>query len=133
MMRSIVALATKDLRILGRVRSGMFFTFVWPVIVAVLFGFVFSGQSDNQTRAVRVVVVDEDNSEGSAAFLATLVSSGDFAVDRGSRSDAENMVRRGQRSAYIVIKPGFGASSERMFYGEPRRLEIRKRAADHLP
>ena len=61
-MKSILALAGKDLRLLVRVKSGLFFTFVWPVIVAVLFGFVFSGQSSS-SRTLRVVVVDEDNSE----------------------------------------------------------------------
>jgi ABC-2 type transport system permease protein len=34
------------------------------------------------------------------------------------------MVRRGRRSAFVVIKPGFGAGSTRMFYGEPRQIEI---------
>ena len=123
LMRSILALATKDLRLLVRVKSGLFFTFVWPVIVAVLFGFVFSGQSQT-TRALRVAVVDEDNTDGSRAFVATLESSGDFAVDRAARADAESLVRRAQRAAFIVLKPGFGAASERMFYGEPRQIEI---------
>lgn len=123
-MRTIVALATKDLRILLRVKSGLFFTFVWPVIVAILFGFVFSGQSQSATRALRVVIVDEDNTYVSKALVAKLESSGDFIVDRASRQDAEAMVRRADRSAYVVIKPGFGAGSERMFYGTPRQLEI---------
>lgn len=123
-MQHIIALAVKDLRILLRVKSGLFFTFVWPIVVAVLFGFVFSGQSQSAGRALRVVVVDEDNTDVSRSFVAKLQSSGDFAVDRASRADAERMVRRAQRSAFVVIKPGFGAGSERMFYGEPRQLEI---------
>jgi ABC-type Na+ efflux pump permease subunit len=116
-MRSIVALALKDLRILVRVKSGLFFTFAWPVIVAVLFGFVFAGQVQSEPRALRVVVVDEDRTPGSRAFVAALESSGDFVIDRASRADAEAMVRRAQRSAYVVIKPGFAAGSERLFYG----------------
>lgn len=122
-MRSIIALAIKDLRILLRVRSGLFFTFVWPVVVAVLFGFVFSAQSQGPP-VMRVVIVDEDNTEASRAYVAKLESSGDFVVDRASRADAEAMVRRAQRSAFVVIKPGFGKGSERMFYGEPRAIEI---------
>ena len=35
-MRTILALAKKDLRVLLRVRSGMFFTFVWPLVVLVI-------------------------------------------------------------------------------------------------
>jgi ABC-2 type transport system permease protein len=122
-MRSIIALAIKDLRILLRVRSGLFFTFVWPVVVAVLFGFVFSAQSQG-TPVMRVVIVDEDNTEASRAYATKLESSGDFVVDRASRADAETMVRRAQRSAFVVIKPGFGKGSERMFYGETRAIEI---------
>jgi len=121
-MRSLLALARKDLRVLFRVRSGLFFTFVWPVIVAVLFGFVFSGQST--TRALRIVVVDEDATEPSRAFVAALESSGDFSVDRATRAEAETMVRRAQRAAYVVLKPGFGVASERMFYGSPRQIQI---------
>jgi ABC-2 type transport system permease protein len=121
-MRTIFALARKDLRVLMRVKSGLFFTFVWPIVVAILFGVVFTGQGP--PRALRVVVVDDDNTEGSRAFLQTLETSGDFALDRASRADAEAMVRRGQRAAYVVIKPGFGIASERMFYGPPRALEI---------
>jgi ABC-2 type transport system permease protein len=123
-MRSIIALAIKDLRILLRVRSGLFFTFIWPVVVAVLFGFVFSEQSQSTPRALRVVIVDEDNTDASRAYVAKLESSGEFEIDRASRVEAENMVRRAERSAFIVIKPGFGQGSERMFYGEPRELEI---------
>ena len=123
-MRTIIALAKKDLRVLLRVRSGMFFTFVWPLVVAILFGVVFGGQSQSTPRAIRIVVVDDDNTDGSRAFLKALEASGDFTLDRATRAEAETLVRRGQRAAYVVIKPGFGTSSERMFYGAPRELEI---------
>jgi ABC-2 type transport system permease protein len=123
-MAIVLALARKDLRVLMRVKSGIFFTFVWPIIVAILFGVVFAGQRPDAPRAIRVVVVDDDNTEGSRAFLQALESSGDFALDRAPRADAEAMVRRGQRAAYVVIKPGFGAASDRMFYGPSRQLEI---------
>ena len=123
-MQTILALARKDLRVLTRVRSGMFFTFVWPIVVAILFGAVFAGQSQETPRAIRVVVVDEDDSSGSHALLQKMVASGDFAVDHATRVEAEAMVRRGQRGAAIVITRGFGAASERIFYGPPRAIEI---------
>jgi ABC-2 type transport system permease protein len=124
-MRSIVALALKDLLILVRIRSGLFFTFIWPVVVAVMFGLIFAGQQPPQgARALRIVIVDEDNTSGSREFVATLEKSGDFTIDRAARAEAENLVRRGQRAAFVVIKPGFGEASKRMFYGEPRQIEI---------
>ena len=123
-MREVIALALKDLRVLVRVRSGLFFTFVWPVVVAVMLGFVFGGQGQGQRSPLRLVVVDEDHTEGSRAFIARLVASGDFTIDENTRAEAENKVRLGQRSAFAVIKPGFGEGSTRMFYGQPRQIEI---------
>ena len=65
-MQRIVALAVKDLRILLRVKSGLFFTFIWPVVVAVLFGFVFSGQSQGPRGRCASAIVDEDNTDALA-------------------------------------------------------------------
>ncbi len=123
-MHSMIALALKDLLILVRVRSGLFFTFVWPVIVAVLFGFVFAGQQGESRNRLRIVVTDDDNTEGSQLFISRLEQSGDFAIERTDRAQAESLVRRGQRSAFVVVKPGFGEGSRRMFYGAPRQIEI---------
>jgi ABC-2 type transport system permease protein len=122
-MRTILALAKKDLRVLTRVRSGMFFTFVWPLIVAVLFGVVFGTQRTAAPSAVRIAVVDEDGSDASRAFVDRLETSGDFSVARAARAEADALVRRGQRAAYVVIKPGFGEASRRLFAGE-RQFEI---------
>ena len=121
-MHRIFALALKDLRLMPRVRAGLFFTFVWPVIVAVLFGFAFGGQPSGEQAKVRVAVVDEDGSDGSRAFLKTIGAS--FELTPMSRTDAENAVRRGQRSAYFVLRPGFGAASEQMFYGPSKEIAV---------
>jgi ABC-2 type transport system permease protein len=125
-MSSVLALALKDLLILVRVRAGLFFTFIWPVLMAVMFGFIFGGQQQQPGagRALRVLAVDEDNTEASRAFIARLQQSGEFEIQAATRAEAEDQVRRGERSAFIVIKPGFGEASSRLFYGEPRQLEI---------
>jgi ABC-2 type transport system permease protein len=117
-MKIILALARKDIRVLTRVRSGIFFTFVWPLIVAILFGVVFSGAPSGGTSAVQVAIVDEDNSDASRAFVDKLERSGDVAIVRAGRADAEAMVRRGQRVAYVVIEPGFAQASARLFAGQ---------------
>jgi len=73
---------------------------------------------------LRVTMVDEDNSEGSRAFIDRLSASGEFTIDRASRGEAEALVRRAQRAAYVVIKPGFGEGSQKMFSGPQRAIEI---------
>jgi ABC-2 type transport system permease protein len=121
-MKQVIALALKDLRLMPRNRGGMFFTFVWPILVTVLFGIMFGGNDDGQQGKIRIAIVDEDNSDGSRAFLKKLEES--FELSPMTLSDAETAVRRGQRTGFIVVKPGFGEASNRMFYGSPKEIEV---------
>jgi ABC-2 type transport system permease protein len=122
-MKQIIALAKKDLRLMPRNKGGMFFTFAWPIVLMVLFGFAFGGRgADEGAAKVRIAVVDEDASAGSAAFLKKLEES--FELTPMTRPDAENAVRRGQRSGFIVVTKGFGVAAERMFYGAPKEIVL---------
>lgn len=121
-MSKTLALALKDLRIMPRVKAGLFFTFVWPLVVTVLFGYAFGGPPAGQQNKVRIAVVDEDDTDGSRAFLKRLEES--FELTPMARADAEAAVRRGQRTGFVVIRTGFGEASQRMFYGTAREIEI---------
>jgi ABC-2 type transport system permease protein len=88
----------------------------------VLFGIMFGGSNDGEQGKVRVAVVDEDGSDGSRTFLKKLEES--FELTPMTRADAENAVRRGQRTGFIVVKPGFGDAANRMFYGAPKEIEV---------
>src|SRR5215213_4413649 len=121
-MKKIIALALKDLRLMPRNRGGMFFTFVWPILVTVLFGIMFGGNDSGDQGKVQIAIVDEDNTDASRAFSKALEES--FDVAPMNRADAETAVRLGQRSGYVVLAKDFGAASNRMFYGEPRQVEV---------
>lgn len=122
-MKQIIALALKDLRLMPRNKGAMFFTFVWPILMTVLFGLAFGGAGNNGAqRKIGIAVVDEDNTDGSRAFVTKIA--GSFELFPMTRSEAENAVRLGDRTAYIVIKPGFGSASQRMFYGSPKEIEL---------
>jgi ABC-2 type transport system permease protein len=121
-MTQIFALALKDMRLLLRNRGRIFFTFIWPIIVTVLFGLAFGGAGNGEQGKPKVAVVDEDNTDGSRAFAKRLEES--FELTAMHRADAENAVRRGERTGYIVLTAGFGAASDRLFYGESRQVEL---------
>ncbi len=55
-MRQVVALAFKDLRLMLRNRGGLFFTFAWPIIVTVLFGYAFGGNNDGEQGKVQIAL-----------------------------------------------------------------------------
>jgi len=121
-MKQIIALARKDLRLMPRNKGGMFFTFAWPIIVTVLFGFAFGGNDNGEQSKVRLAVVDDDDTDGSRQFLKKLETS--FELTPMPRAEAETAVRLGQRTGYVVIKAGFGQASQRMFYGPSKEVEI---------
>jgi ABC-2 type transport system permease protein len=121
-MGKIAAMAFKDLRLLLRDKAGFFFTFFFPLIIAVLFGTIFGGGGG--TNAIPIVLVDEDASPGSRAFVDTLVASPELTIRLGTREEATERVRRGKAIAYVALKPGFGEASTRMFWGDPPAAEI---------
>lgn len=124
-MKEVIALAKKDMRLLLRDKAGFFFSFIFPVLYASLFGVIMSGFSGSGgDRGMPIVVVDEDATAGSAAFLERLKESKQFTVTVGSREQAADLVRRGKRTAFVVLPPGFGAAREAMFFGDPPSLEI---------
>jgi ABC-2 type transport system permease protein len=123
-MKEILALAHKDLRILLRDRAGFFFTVFWPLIIAVFFGTIFGGGGGGSQSAVPVLIVDEDRTEFSQAFIDTLGSAPELDVRLATREEAMEDVRRGRVVAFVVLTPGFGEASERLFWGEPPTVEL---------
>ncbi len=124
-MNEVVALACKDLRLLFRDRVGFFFAFGFPLVYCVFFGAVFSGAGGGGgTHTIAIAVVDEDRTEESGDFVATLAATPEFEVIRLDREEASARVRRGKLVAYVAIPPGFGERRDGMFRGDPPRIEV---------
>jgi ABC-2 type transport system permease protein len=115
-------MAGKDIRLLLRDKAGFFFVFFFPLIYAVFFGVIFSGNSGG-IKSLKLAVVDEDGSEASKRFIQRLVDSKEFAVVLTNRADALDQVRRGDRLAYVVLPEGFNDARSHIFQGEPLKLE----------
>lgn len=122
-MREIVAMAVKDLRLLFRDRAGFFFTLFFPLIVAVMFGTIFGGGGGSR-NAMTILVVDEDETDGSRTFITALDSASEVRIQETNREEATELVRRGKQVAYVALKEGFGEAYERVFWGEPPVVEL---------
>ncbi len=121
-MNAIIALAIKDLRLLLRDKVGFFFTFFFPLLYAVFFGAMFSGQGGGAS-AMKIVVVDEDDTEGSKSFIGELKDSAELEVDVADRQTATDLVRRGKRVGYVILPQGFGNARGKVFGGERVKIE----------
>lgn len=125
-MKAIWTLAIKDLQILLRDKSGFFFTFFYPILIAVFFGVIFSGSggSGSTKSALSVYVIDQDNTGISQKFVQTLSKSEDLELTPISLEKAQVEVRLGKKAAYILIKKGYGEARENMFTGSAPVVEI---------
>jgi ABC-2 type transport system permease protein len=121
-MNQLIALAGKDLKLLLRDRIGFFFTFFFPMIYCIFFGTIFASQGRGSGK-LRVLVVDEDRTDGSQRFIDTLGKSGEFDIEIDERESAADRVRRGDRTAFIALPKGFGEARERMFWGDPVTIQ----------
>jgi ABC-2 type transport system permease protein len=123
-MRQMFALAMKDLKILFRVKPALFFTVGWPLTIAILFGSIFGGGGGGRPNKLPIAVVDEDRSAQSQAFVRQLASRDSLDVMDVSREEAAQLVRRGKRSAAVILPAGFGMARQRLFYGAPPAIEL---------
>jgi ABC-2 type transport system permease protein len=105
-MKQVFAIASKDIRLIMRDKAGLFWILGFPILLAVFFGAIFGGEGP--TAAMQVTVIDNDQSARSKAFLEDLRKSESLKIDQKPIEEARNLVRQGNRVAYLVIPKGFG-------------------------
>lgn len=124
-MGTVLVMAWKDVRLLLRDKAGMFFTFFFPIVMAVFFGFVFGGMGKGGGSAMHIAVVDLDRSAGSEQFVKRLESSDELAVTRMTDlAAAEQQVRTGKQTAVVTLPHGFGNSLDTLFAGKAIELQV---------
>lgn len=123
-MRIVWALARKDLLLLSRDRGGIFFTFVFPLLFAVVFGAIFENLTGVRRGRVPMVLVDEDQSAESRAFVQRLMDSPNVGPDLLPRAEALKRVRQGNRPVCVILPAGFGAALAQRPLGPVPQVEI---------
>jgi ABC-2 type transport system permease protein len=108
-MGAIGAMIIKDLRLLARDRGAVFLTFAWPLLLAIFFGALgFGGGTAEGERSMTVLVIDDDQTEASAALLEQLDADPRVHLEPTSLADARERVRAGAAPAYVHVPIGFG-------------------------
>ncbi|MCK6453258.1 MAG: ABC transporter permease [Alphaproteobacteria bacterium] len=105
-MPAILTLAAKDLMLLWRDKAALFWVFLFPVAVAVLFGVMFGGGLRG-VAVLPVMLLDQDGTPGSRAFVKSLEESPALKVQHAADLEAgDAAVRRGQVVALLVARAG---------------------------
>lgn len=105
-MGPILAIATKDLRLLLRDRVNAFFTFGFPLFVAILFGFIFGNVGGGGDDALEVAVWAQG--PGAEDFAKALDADDSIKVVSVPTPQAgQELVRKGKVAACLELDKDF--------------------------
>ena len=121
-MKKLFAVSRKDLKLLFRDKGGFFFTFIFPILMAVFFGSMMS--SSGGTAGISLLVVDHDKSAVSTEFIAKLDAADSVQVTEVEEEFARNQVRKGKSSAFLILPAGFGEAKSNMFSGDTATVQL---------
>ena len=116
-------LAFKDIKLLLRDKSAMFWVLVFPLMIAILFGSIFGGS--NGSAKIKVALVDQDGSKESTALMGRLLKSTALDVEKPAAGVApQDAVRKGDLTAYVLIPKGYGDAASKFQYSTGPAVQI---------
>ncbi|MFM1821859.1 MAG: Inner rane transport permease YbhR [Planctomycetota bacterium] len=117
-MRATLAIAGKDLRLLFRDKGEVFFTFLFPIVIAIFFGMVFGGGGGGGRGAIALALVVESDAPLAARLADALAADAAFTVTRhADRAAATDAVRAGKATAAVILPEALGAGVDQLFNG----------------
>ncbi|HET6565396.1 MAG TPA: ABC transporter permease [Xanthomonadales bacterium] len=122
MMGVLMAMVAKDLKLLFRDKVTLFFTFGFPLLFAAFFGSIFSSGSSGSGMAV--AVADLDQSANSQQFVRRMDELDELRVEVTTDEQARELTRKGKKTAFIILQPGFGTAYGSLFTGSPPEIVI---------
>ncbi len=92
-----------SLKMLFRNKAWVFFTFAFPLLFFLIFGYLLGAPSS----ATTLYYVDHDGSATSQAFLTALNATGAVDLKDGSGMDLAQSLKDGKIAIYMDIPQGF--------------------------
>lgn len=128
----ILTIFFKDLKLFFKSTGALIITFLVPMVLILIFGSVFSGFGNQSSiNAVKVIVVDNDNTTFSKRFATGLDSLKEINVIYKFKKENTTLfydvatldkdVKKGKQKLGIIIEKGFGKAIEN---GTKPKLEI---------
>jgi len=122
-MKAIWTLAKKDLLLLWRDPTSLFWMLGMPLVFAAFFGSVFGGEGPDESNPLQVAVVTEGLTDAGRKLAQQLDASTAIEVKEMPRAAATEAVRKGKLLAYLDIKRA-PEDQFAMFAGEMPVIEL---------
>ena len=103
-MGPLLTLALKDLRLLWRDKFGLFWVALFPLLMALFFGSIFSG-GGSRAGNMKIALVDQVQSDQSHRLADKLSAKEVLAVTPMPFDSAHALVQKGKLAAYVLLKP----------------------------
>lgn len=117
-MRAFYKLLIADFKQFFRDRTALFFTFAFPVLFMIIFGFVFSGEQD---VSYNIGLVNNDDSAVGTAISQAITQVPIFEVSEGELSDTLQKLENGDLRAVILIPSDVQSKVNK---GEPADMTV---------
>ncbi len=121
-MRAVLNLAMKDLRLLVRDKMGLFWVVVFPLLMALFFGSIFSS-SGGGARSLKIAAVQDNVSPLGKLFFKELSKTEVLKIHPLGRDSARLLVSRGALVAYVEFT-GSGESVFALFGEDKATIEV---------
>jgi len=124
----------KDIKLFIQDKKSLVISFLLPVILISLFGFIFKDDKGNREniKPIRLLVCDEDRSELSGKLISILDSSENINITLTDYDKSLDLINRGTHSGVLIFKSGFEDSLAMQLslpleikYDKSHELEIR--------
>jgi ABC-2 type transport system permease protein len=123
-MSNILHIAIKDVKLLTRDPMAMFFMLGFPILLGVLFGFMYQGVGKPQAGSLAVAVVDQDQSEFSELFIENLKKQDSLKVLSLSEDEARKKIKNREIVGFVVIPPDFGKTAGIFWAENPPTIRL---------
>jgi len=119
----------KDLKLFTADKRGMLLAFLLPIALISLFAMAFGGTGKHESRAMELVIADEDKSAESKKIIDALDSLKEFEVAVTSLDTAERLIKKGDENAVLVLHKGLSDSAKK---DAPLPIELKYDAAREM-
>lgn len=116
------AIILKNLWLTLADKKGMAVDLALPIILASIFGLIFSGSGDQPK--LQLVICDEDGGKETTELIEKFKASGALELEFKPEAETRELVRKGKRDFALVLPKG---TSERLAdapFGDPPQLQL---------
>jgi ABC-type multidrug transport system, permease component len=125
-------IALKDIRQYFKDKTAVFLSLLLPIALMTIFALMYGGIGKSEkSRPVNLLFTDQDKTDLSQEVFSTLDAEEGLNLEPKSYEEAETLIKKGKRTAVLVLYKGFQDSVEsgkkipmELFYDEAKEIEM---------